>query len=172
MTDEIQPVQFTCVIDLKAYRKMLYFNTFGINRLQSVFMALVWIVSFILLILETLNYLEPTQIMHLCFLVVTVSIPMIIVNLEIKIRKNKNDDYFSKEHTVVFSQDGIRYKTYKNTGIDRWSNIMAVYETRSLFIIYKDKKNTFPVVKTGEPEEKIETVRLLFRENLKERFYR
>jgi hypothetical protein len=166
----IQPLQFICTISLKTYRKMLYFNTFGINRLQSIFMVFAWIAACVLLILETLKYIAPTRIMHFCFLVVTVSIPMIIINLEIKIRKNKYNDYFSKEFTLVFNQDGIRYKTYKNVNTDCWNDILAVYETRSLFIIYRDKRNIFPIVKTGEPGEKIETARSFFRENLGNRF--
>jgi hypothetical protein len=170
VNDTMQPVQFTCSVSLKTYRKMLYFNTFGINRLQSIFMALAWVAALVLLTLETLQYITPTRIMHFCFLVVTVSIPIIIINLEIKIRKNKNDAYFSKEYTITLSQDGIKYKTYKNVNTERWDDILAVYETRPLFIIYRDKRNIFPIVKTGEPEEKTETARLFFREYLKNRF--
>jgi hypothetical protein len=170
MKDPVQPVQFTCNITHRVYRKMLYFNTFCIKPLQSIFMAVVWFTAFVFLILDILKYIEPTRIMHFCFLVVTVSIPMVIVNLEIKIRKNRKDEYFSKERTVVINQDGFRYNNKKNTIVDHWGDILMVYETRSLFIIYKDEKNIFPISKTGEPGEKIESARLYFKEKLGIRF--
>jgi hypothetical protein len=164
------PVQFDYTISFGTYRKMIYFNTFGIKPVQSIFMAVAWLAASFLFVLDTLKVIEPTRIMHMCFLIVTISIPMLIISLEMKIRQNKEADYFSKVRTVVLDGEGIGYyDEKKRISRDSWAGLSAVYETKSLFIIYKGR-NIFPILKTGESQEKIEAARRYLQENLGSRF--
>jgi hypothetical protein len=153
--------QFNYKLSFNAYRKMLYFNTFYRKLGQNIFILLVWVAAATCLILDILHLIYPSRAMHLSFLVVTVSVPMFVVSLEMKLHQMKNADFFGQDRTVIFTDEGIDYylDDKKKKNHDPWDDVMLLCETRNLFIVYKDDKHSLPVLKKGIPKEEIQSLR-------------
>lgn len=164
----MKPVVLSYQVSLADYRKMLYFNTFSIRKLQSLFVVLVWMAAAVLLLLDVLGTIQPTQVMHLCFLIVTVAAPMIVVSLEIRVHRSREIFAAQKGRTLILEEDGLKYRTESSheTGFDAWGDVQAVYETKSMFIIYKDGQNIVPVPKQGQEPEKLEKARACLRQKM------
>lgn len=170
----MKSVVINYTLTLQEYRKMLYFNTFSIRRMQSLIVAVVWLAGATLLALDLFKVIEPTRIMHLCFLMVTVALPMIVVSLEIRIFRSRGADTLNKKRVMILNEKGISYRSEgkHETGLDTWDDLLAVYETRSLFLIYKDANNTVPVPKKEQTEDTLEKARKLFGQHLGNKFKR
>jgi len=74
-------IQFDYKLSLGAYRKMYYFNALFSKKMQSLFIVLAWIAAVTLLLLENLEIINRTRVMHLCFLLVSVSLPVLIFSI-------------------------------------------------------------------------------------------
>ena len=138
---------------------MYYFNAFFVKGILLCFFIIsVWIAAITFLILELMHIVYLSRVMHFCFLIVSISPPLLIIALEIKLRQIKDSDLFKKNRSVVFSDDGINYHIdSKAKGQhDSWDDIAFLYETNSLFIIVKDEKHSIPVQKTGVSKEELE----------------
>jgi hypothetical protein len=145
---------------------------FSAKKMQNVFILVVWAAAVTFLALDLLHIMYPTRIMHLCFLLVSVSLPMLIITLEIKIRQIKDNEFFSKDRTVIFSDDGIDYYTdsKKKDGHDSWDEIKQLSESKNFFIIYKDDNHSIPVLITGVEGNVINDLRGDLKEKLGSRY--
>jgi hypothetical protein len=159
-------------LSLGVYRKMLYFNTFFSRGWRSIFILMVWFIAALSLGLDLLGIIQPTRVMHLCFLLVSISVPLLVFGIEMKLYRIKDSDFFSKDRTVIFGDDGIDYiidEKKKNREHDPWDNVV-LFETHSLFIISKDDKYSIPVPKTGIPDDRLKTMRGELQKNLGNRY--
>lgn len=147
---------------------------FTAKKAQNIFLIIVWAAAVLLLALDLLGIIHPTRVMHLCFLLVSVSLPMLIITLELKIRQIKDNEFFTKDRTVVFSDDGIDYYTdsKKKGGHDSWDDIKYLSETKRFFIINKDDNLSIPVLKTGVDRDVINDVRGDLQDKLGSRYKR
>lgn len=170
--DSMKPIVFHYQIGLSDYRKMLYFNTFSLRKLQNVLMASAWAAAVILLMLDLTGAIEASPILHLCFLVVSVSVPMIIVSLEIRVYRSKNAEVLSEKRMLTIEQDGLRYSSEgdRPSGLDKWDDLLAIYETKSNFLVYKDTVNIVLIPKKGLPEDKLLQARGVFEEKMGKHF--
>lgn len=160
-------------VGVKDYRRMLYFNTFSIHRFQWILVFIAWVSSVTLLILDIINVIEPTQIMHLCFLMVAVSAPILIVNLEMRVRKFKNySDIKDIQQTLILKDDGVNYRHEKSheTGYDSWDDFLAVYDTKNMYILYKDNQHTVPVPKKDIKSDTCQKASKIFSNKLGRRY--
>ena len=154
--------QFNYKMSLNTYRKMVYFNMFYANRVKNIIIVLVWMIMTVFLVLDIMGIITPTRIMHLSFLMVSLSMPVLIISLEMKIRQIKDNEYFNRKRTVVFSDDGMDFFLDSNTKKrmhNSWDDVYLLYETNSLFIIFKDKINSIPVEKKGTEKGEVNNVR-------------
>jgi len=152
-------VQFDYQFSPGIYRKMYYFNAFFVKGIfLCLFIITVWIAAVSFLILELMHIVNLSRVMHFCFLIVTISPPILIISLEVKLRQIKDSDLIKKNRSVIFSDDGINYHIDSKTKgqHDSWDDIAFLYETNSMFIIAKDEKYSIPVLKTGVPKEELE----------------
>jgi hypothetical protein len=146
-------VQFNYVISPGIYRKMLYFNAFFSGGVRSFFILPLWILAAISLILDICGIIQPSRVMHLCFLLVSVSAPLLVFGIEMKIRQGGDGDFFARKRTVVFTADGIDYRIdgTKNPEGDIWDDVV-VHETKTLLIIVRDRRYAVPVPKAGQSQ--------------------
>ena len=142
------------------YRKMLYFNAFFSKGLQSFFILCVWVLAALGLMLDLTGIIQATRVTHLCFLLVSVSAPLLVFGIEMKMRTGASGSFFTKERTVIFGDDGIEYVVdgkKKGAGHDSWNDVV-IHETKHLLIISQDR-HSIPVPKTAFLEADMEILR-------------
>jgi hypothetical protein len=129
---------------------MLYFNAFFSRGWQSCFILLAWALAAVFFALDVAGIIQVTRVMHLCFLLVSVSAPLLVFGIEMKMRTGVPGSFFTKERTVIFGDDGIDYIVdgkKKGAGHDSWDAVV-IHETKYLFIISQDRYG-IPVPKTA-----------------------
>lgn len=140
----------------------MYFSSFLERKTQSFFVLVTWIAAIIFFAQEKLGIIQPTRVMHMCFLIVSISIPLYVISLEVKIRQQRNYDFFNKNRTVIFTDGGIDYiiDSKKKGDHDNWEDIKFLHETKSLFIVVKDNKHRIPIEKNKTEENELENIRM------------
>lgn len=145
------------------FRRMSYFNTFSLRKMQSFFVAFVWFGSIILLLLKLLGIIEPTEIMFLCFIIVSLSIPVMVLSVELGVGRFKRaaQEGDASTRTVTLSEKGIKLGFGDGTSapIESWSAFIAAYETRFALIVYRDANRTILIPKSGISSEKLTAAR-------------
>ncbi len=170
----MKPIVFQFKIKAEDYRKMSYFNTFSQKKLQSILVVFFWIAAVSLLLLDILSIIRSTDIMHLCFIIVTVSVPLLVVSVEMNVNRFKKNeaDVADITRTITFEDRGIRFcsESCTKTGFESWDAFRVVYETKSLFLLYKDARSAVLIPKEGEEKTKLEETRQCLYEKLGKRF--
>lgn len=152
------------------YRTTTYFNNFGIKRFQSVFVVLAWVAAFLAMALEWTGVWELTRVTHICCLVVSVCVPILVLDVELKIRSFK-EHHCGKNavlRKMIFSEEGIRQSNQGEEGSNfmKWDDLMKVFEIKDLFLFYLDARRVTVLPKSALPAGTLEPLRELVQEKV------
>lgn len=134
-------------ISSKDYRRLLYFDTFHKHSLQPMIVIVVWIASLIGLCLHYFNNLALSKIIIFCCWMVALSIPFLVVSIEIKAGLYRQSRSLQQSRTLRLDNKGLEYydEHDQQVGFDEWSRIDSVYVTKNLMIIYRDLSKVSPI---------------------------
>jgi Na+(H+)/acetate symporter ActP len=151
---------------------MYYFNALYFKRWQNIFILIVWIIGAVLVLLGSFQIVTLSRTLHTCSLFVSLTVPVFIFSIEMKIRQFQYNEAFDKKRTVIFTDDGIEYyiESRKKGEFDSWNDIKYLCETKSLFIVYKDEKHCVPILKTNIEKDVMEEMRLALKNKLETRY--
>ena len=168
------PIVYQFRLTVDDYREMTFFSTFSFHRWQNIAILISWITAITAFTLDLAKAIVLSQTIHLCALMVTVTMPMLFVSYLVRIRhfKQSGSSYLKKTHTVLLGKDEVQYRESGNnrTGVDKWDDIAYAIETAHLFLLYRTPNNAVLLPKRGVSEEKIREMRSCLRENLGVRF--
>ncbi|MCI1956015.1 MAG: YcxB family protein [Oscillospiraceae bacterium] len=168
------PIVYTFKLTLDDYREMSFFSTFSHRRNQSIVLFFVWIVATAAFFLDVANKIELSETVHLCALMVAVSVPILFFSVWINVHKFKvhGEQYRKKMHTVLLGKDDVRYSESdsRSTGTDQWDDFVYAFETKNMFLLYRTPNNAVLLPKRGVPARQIEETRACLKEKLGAKF--
>lgn len=145
------------------YRQMTYFNSFKLKRFQGVAVCTIWCACIVLLLLDLFNVLELTRITHICCLVVSVCVPVLVASLEISINRFKTYSCGKDAplRKMILSDEGVRYAGggEQESHLDRWQELLRVFELKDIFVFYKDARHTTILPKSAIDEAALPALR-------------
>ena len=158
------------------YRAASYFNNFGLKRFQGAFVVLAWAGSFLALALELAGKAELTRITHICCLVVSVCVPVLVLDVEWKIHAFKRDHCGKNAilRKMIVTEEGIRQSNQGDTESNflAWKDLLKVFELKSQFLVYRDTRRVTVLPKQAVPAGSLEPLRELLGEKLGEYYLR
>ncbi|MCI1965053.1 MAG: YcxB family protein [Oscillospiraceae bacterium] len=168
------PIVYQFKSTMDDFREMTFFSTFSFRKGQNFAILIAWIAGTAAFLLDLTNVIELTQTIHLCALMVAVTMPMLFVSYLVRVRRFKINGaaYRKKTHTVLLNQDALQYRESGNnhTGTDRWDDLAYAFETSHLFLIFRTPNNAVLLPKRCVTEKQIEETRVCLKENLGVRF--
>jgi hypothetical protein len=168
------PIVYQFKSTMDDYREMTFFSTFSFRRGQNIAILVTWIAGTTAFFLDLAKVIELTETIHLCALMVAVTMPMLFANYVVRVRRFKRDgsSYRKKTHTVLLNKEGMQYRESGNshTGTDRWADIAYAFETSHLFLIFRTSNNAVLLPKRSATEKQIAETRACLKENLGVRF--
>lgn len=168
------PIVYKFDSTMDDYREMSFFSTFSFRRGQNIFLLITWILAVTAFLLDVTNVFKLSQTIHLCALMVAVTMPMLFISYLVSVNKFKRNgvSYRKKTHTVLLGKDDVQYKESgnSNTGLDKWDDIAYAFETKNLFLLYRNPNNAVLLPKRSATEQQIAQTRECFKEKLGVRF--
>ncbi|QEY34721.1 YcxB family protein [Caproiciproducens galactitolivorans] len=168
------PIVYHFKSTLDDYREMTFFSTFSFRKGQNIAILISWIAGTTAFILDLADVIQLTQTIHLCALMVAVTMPMLFVSYLTNVRRFKVNgaSYLKKAHTVLLGNDDVQYKESGNihTGVDKWDDIAYAFETDHLFLLYRTPNSAVLLPKRCVTEKQIEETRICMKEKLGVRF--
>ena len=139
-------------------------------------MVLAWAGSFLALALELAGKAELTRITHICCLVVSVCVPVLVLDVEWKIHAFKRDHCGKNAilRKMIVTEEGIRQSNQGDTESNflAWKDLLKVFELRSQFLVYRDARRVTVLPKQAVPAPSLEPLRELLGEKLGEYYVR
>ncbi|OCN03376.1 hypothetical protein A7X67_10835 [Clostridium sp. W14A] len=170
----MEPIAYQFKLTMDDYREMVFFSTFSFRKGQNIAVLIAWIAGSSAFLLDLAGIIELTETIHLCALMVAVTMPMLFVSALLRVRRFKRDGsaYRKRAHTVLLAKDGMQYRESGNyhTGKDNWDDIAYAFETSHLFMIFRTQNDAVLLPKRGVPEDLIEKTRVCLKEHLGVRF--
>lgn len=168
------PIVYHFKSTLDDYREMTFFSTFSFRQGQNIAILITWIAGTTALLLDWAKVIALTETVHMCALMVAVTMPMLFVSFLVRVRKFKRNgtSYLKKSHTVILRKEDLKYEESDNinTGTDKWDDIAYAFETANLFLIYRTPNNAVLLPKRSVTEKVVEDTRACLKENLGVRF--
>jgi hypothetical protein len=168
------PIVYQFKSTMEDYRQMTFFSTFSFRKGQNIVILITWIAGTIAFFLDVAKVISLTQTIHLCALMVAVTMPMLFMSYLVRVHRFKQNgaSYRKKTHTVLLGKDEIQYRESGNnhTGVDKWDDIAYAFETKHLFLIFRTPNNAVLLPKRCVSEKQIEQTRYCLKENLGVRF--
>jgi hypothetical protein len=168
------PIVYEYKLTTDDYRKMSFSSTFSHRRSQNIILFLVWGVSFTALMLELAKVIKMSQPVHICSLMVTVTVPMLLFSVLNNVHKFKvsGRDYRKKTHTVLMDAEKVTYSESDSadSGTDRWDDFEYAFETKDLFLLYRTTNNAVIIPKREVSEQQVTQTRELMQDKLGKRF--
>lgn len=170
----MEPIVYQFNTTVEDYREISYFTTFSMRRLQNAAIAVIWAISLVAFVLDLTKVIHLSQVVHLCVLLVTVTVPMLLVSVEVSISrfKKSGQEYLQKKRTVTLDDQGVKY--YESgaaaPGYDKWNDFYHIYETKTLFLFYINANKVFAVPKRGQSEKRIDSTRSFLQDKLGKRY--
>lgn len=168
------PIVYHFKSTLDDYREMTFFSTFSFRQGQNIAILITWIAGTATILLEWAKVIVLTETVHLCVLMVAVTMPMLFVSFLVRVRnfKRNGTSYLKKNHTVILRKEDIKYQESGNirTGTDKWDDIAYAFETKHLFLIYRTSNNAVLLPKRSVTEKVVEDTRVCLKESLGVRF--
>lgn len=161
-------------ISLKDYRKLVYFNTFCKNKLNSlIFLATVifsaFYVMYRILFIKRLDLISQFGIMYYFFLLIFLAMA------EFNIRKSSKgkNTLIGKNQEIVFRNNGIKVSNELRPSGESysWDKIKSVYNVRDYFYIYMANNQVLIVSKSLLESKDMHILNDIFREKLKENYF-
>lgn len=158
------------------YRAASYFNNFCLKRLQGAFVALAWAASFLSLLLELAKVWRLTRVTHICCLVVSVCVPMLVLDTEMKIRAFRRNHCGENAvlRRMILTEEGVRQSNQGDgeSNFMKWSDLMKVFELKEQFLFYPDAHRVTVLPKSAVSPETLGPLRGLLGEKLGEYYVR
>lgn len=158
------------------YRIVSYFNNFCIRRFQGIFVVVAWVVSFLAFLLEMIGVWDLTRVTHICCLVVSVCVPMLVLDVELKIGAFRRDHCGKNAvlRKMIFTEEGIRQVNQgdSESNFMKWDDLMKVFEVKELFLFYLDARRVTVLPKSAVPAEKLKPLREMIREKIGQYYVR
>jgi hypothetical protein len=168
------PIVYHFKLTVEDYREMSFFSTFSYRKSQNIFLLLAWIASVTAFLLDMTKVITLTQTVHICTLMVTVTLPMLLVSVWMNVRKFKlsQSGHRGKEHTVLLGQDNVQYRESGNshTGLDKWDDFIYAFETKKLFLLFRTQNNAVLLPKRDVSSRQIEQTRACLKDKFGVRF--
>ncbi len=168
------PIVYQFKSTMDDYREMSFFSTFSFRKGQNIFLLVAWIAGTTAFLLDVTNVIKLPQTIHLCALMVAVTMPMLFVSALVNVRRFKVNGaaYRKKTHTVLLGKDDVQYKESgnNNTGVDKWDDIAYAFETSHLFLLYRTPNNAVLLPKRSTTEQQVRETRACLKEKLGVRF--
>ena len=80
---------YTFKVEPQMFRRALYFNTFGKQRIQSVIIAAMAVMGVGMLLANLVFHVEMTSVMQLCYIVIIAAVPLLLFSCEHSYRDYK-----------------------------------------------------------------------------------
>ena len=80
------PIVYQFRLTVDDYREMTFFSTFSFHRWQNIAILISWITAITAFTLDLAKAIVLSQTIHLCALMVTVTMPMLFVSYLVRIR--------------------------------------------------------------------------------------
>jgi hypothetical protein len=168
------PIVYQFQSTMDDYREMSFFSTFSFRKGQNVFLLIAWIVAATAFLLDVTKVIKMTETVHLCALMVAVTMPMLFVSALVNVHRFKVNGagYRKKTHTILLGKDNVQYRESgnNNTGMDKWDDIAYAFETDHLFLLYRTPNNAVLLPKRTASEKQILETRACLKEKLGVRF--
>ncbi|MDV4149945.1 YcxB family protein [Clostridium sp. AL.422] len=169
-------LKFDFKMSVSDYRKMMISQTYGNSWIRRVILFGTWAVFSTLLLLELINIIQLSRVVHLCALLVFVSIPSAAITLEINIIKYKNayKNGFGAERTIIADEEGFIFvnKSSKESRKNPWTDVSKLEEHKSVFVIQLNHKDAVILPKRSMQNNKqIEEFKGLVNQKIPKYFY-
>lgn len=167
---------FNFKMSVDDYRKMLMSKTFGNSLVKRIFLILTWVIFTILLVGDITKVIQITRVVHVCALLVAVSLPAAIITVEINVIKYK-DAYmsgFKADRQIIADDEGLTFlnKITKESGTNSWSDVSKLEELKSVFVIQLNRTEAVILPKRSMGnEKKVEKFKELVSEKMPKNFY-
>ncbi len=164
---------YTFKVDPKMFRKALYFNTFGKQRIQAFVIAAMALMGVGMLISNLVFKVAMTSVMQLCYIVIIAAAPLLIFSCEHSYRDYRRSPLADAMRTVSVNQDWLKFRVTGGADSEKieWRQVSAVFELAEFFIIYRDSNLMVLLPKSEIPEDELSQVRAIMRGNLGRGFH-
>ena len=162
--------QFRVPVDL--FRKAQYFNTFLRKRGQGVFVALVFVGALALLAANTLGGVAMSSVMQMCYIVCLIALPLCCFACEQATRRYRDEGTANALRTVSIGDNWLKFRVSGSSDSEKleWGQIMAVFETHDMFLIYRDADKYVALPKSSVDGD-VDALRALFSRELGKSFH-
>lgn len=164
---------YTFKVEPKMFRKALYFNTFGKQRIQAFIIVLMVLMGIGMLVSNLVFKVPMTSVMQLCYVVIIAAAPLLIFSCEHSYRDYRKSPLADALRTVSINQDWLKFRVAGGADSEKieWRQVSAVFELPEYFIIYRDSNLMVLLPKSVIPADEQTRVRAIMRGNLGRGFH-
>ena len=101
---------YTFKVEPQMFRRALYFNTFGKQRIQSVIIAAMAVMGVGMLLANLVFHVEMTSVMQLCYIVIIAAVPLLLFSCEHSYRDYKKSPLADAVRSVSINEDWLKFK--------------------------------------------------------------
>ena len=158
------------------YRDMITCKTFGVQPWKRIFMAIVWCVSAIAVLLNFTKVLQLSATVYVCVLLVTVIVAAAVITMEVNIHKYKEayKNGFNAERQIVMDEEGFtfRNKASDESGFNPWSDVTRLDEMKMVFVIQLNAREAVILPKRAMGTQiKVDEFMAFVNEHIPDRFH-
>jgi hypothetical protein len=167
---------FNFKMSVDDYRKMMICRTFGSSWVKRIVLFVTWVIFAILLAAELTHKIQLSRVVHVCALLVAVSLPAAVITLEVNVIKYKNAymSGFKAERQIIADDEGLTFinKMTKESGSNSWADVTKLEELKNVFVIQLNRKDAviLPKWSLGN-QEKMEQFKALVNQKIPQCFY-
>ena len=164
---------YTFKVEPKMFRRALYFNTFGKQRIQSIIIASMAVLGVGMLLANLLFHVEMTSVMQLCYIVVIAAVPLLLFSCEHNYRDYKGSPLADAVRSVSVNDSWLKFKVVGGADSEKieWRQVSAVFELADFFIIYRDANLMVLLPKSAVDADELPKIRAIMRRNLGRGFH-
>ena len=164
---------YTFKVEPQMFRRALYFNTFGKQRINSVIIAAMAVVGVGMLLAKIVFHVEMTSVMQLCYIVIIAAVPLLLFSCEHSYRDYKKSPLADAVRSVAINEDWLKFKVAGGADSEtiEWRQVSAVFELAEFFIIYRDANLMVLLPKSAVAADELPKIRAVMRHNLGRGFH-
>ena len=183
---------YTFKVEPQMFRRALYFNTFGKQRIQSVIIAAMAVMGVGMLLANLVFHVEMTSVMQLCYIVISAlrkvipakvhlpcyiviiaAVPLLLFSCEHSYRDYKKSPLADAVRSVSINEDWLKFKVAGGADSEKieWRQVSAVFELAEFFIIYRDANLMVLLPKSAVAADELPKIRAVMRHNLGRGFH-
>ena len=164
---------YTFKVEPQMFRRALYFNTFGKQRIQSVIIAAMAVMGVGMLLANLVFHVEMTSVMQLCYIVIIAAVPLLLFSCEHSYRDYKKSPLADAVRSVSINEDWLKFKVAGGADSEKieWRQVSAVFELAEFFIIYRDANLMVLLPKSAVAADELPKIRAVMRHTLGRGFH-